>query len=74
MAGLDDRVTRLEARMDTQATKLSDVSEKVSLIKGYLQTHGNGAPHPGRDLGMVLGGGTGAGGLLYLLEKLFGGG
>ena len=73
MPGIDDRVTLLEGRMEAQATKLSDVAEKVSWIKGYLETHGNGQPRPGRDVGMVLGGGTGAGGLLFLLEKLFGG-
>ncbi len=73
MAGIEDRVTRLEGRMEAQATKLSEVAEKVQWIKGYLETNGNGASTPGRDVGMVVGGGTGAGGLLFVLEKLFGG-
>lgn len=72
MAGSEDRVTRLEARLDAQATKLSEVAEKVQWIKGYLQTHGNGRK-PARDAAMVVGGGTGTGGLLILFEKVFGG-
>jgi len=75
MAGIDERVTRLEARMDTQATKLSEVAEKVSWIKGYLQTHGNGdvKAHMPRDAAMIVGGGGGTGALLLLFEKFFGG-
>ena len=75
MAGIEDRVARLEGRMDTQATKLSEVAEKVSWIKGYLQTHGNGdvKAHMPRDAAMIIGGGGGTGTLMLLFEKFFGG-
>ncbi len=73
MPEIEDRVTRLEARLDAQATKLSEVAEKVQWIKGFLETHGNGGPKPGRDAAMVVGGGGGTGALLLLFEKFFGG-
>lgn len=78
MPGIDDRVTRLEARMDAHGTKLSEVAEKVQWIKGYLQTHGNGGDvspraHMPRDAAMIIGGGGGTGTLLLLFERFFGG-
>ena len=53
MPPADERITRVEARMDAQAVKLSEVAEKVQWIKGYLETHGNGRK-PARDAAMVV--------------------
>jgi len=65
-------LTRLEEKVDQNQAKIGDMAEKVSWIKGYLETRKD-PPVPAftRDAGMVAGGGGLVGAVLYALEQIF---
>ena len=74
MTATDDRIDRLEERVDLQQTEIHEVATNVAWIKGYLEKHPvNGVPVFRRDAGMVAGGGGLAGSVIWMLERLFGG-
>ncbi len=72
LADAHARLTRLEDKVDQNQTKIGEMAEKVSWIKGYLQDKKD-PPVPAftRDAGMVAGGGGLVGAVLYALEQIF---
>lgn len=74
LKAVDARVGRLEAKVEAQQSDIGEVKVSVAWIKGYLETNGNGPKRqPVRDSALVVGGGGGTAGLLFVLEKIFGG-
>ncbi len=72
LEGAHARIDRLEARVESQQTKIGEVAEDTAWIKGHLQTNGNGPKRqPARDGAMVVGGGGIVGVVLFILEKIF---
>ncbi len=75
LEGAHARINRLEARVESQQTKIGEVAEDTAWIKGHLQTNGNGPKRqPVRDGALVAGGGGVVGTVLFILEKIFAGG
>ncbi len=75
LEGAHARINRLEARVESQQTKIAAVAEDTAFIRGYLQENGNGPKRrPVRDGALVAGGGGVVGTVLFILEQIFGGG
>ncbi len=69
------RLSRLEEKVESQQVKIGEVAEDTAWIKGYLQTNGNSPKRrPVRDGALVAGGGGVVGTVLFILERIFGGG